>query len=100
MKKWNYAELSKKAKEFGGPEKYIEFLEKINRQRGRNEMLPWVVISALGASVLTASTVKMVNVIKSRKQTKENEIEAIKSELIEKINEYDSKHIEEEGEKR
>lgn len=44
MKKWNYAELSKKAKEFGGPEKYIEFLEKINRQRGRNEMLPWVVI--------------------------------------------------------
>lgn len=63
-------------------------------------MLPWVVISALGASVLTASTVKMVNVIKSRKQTKENEIEAIKSELIEKINEYDSKHIEEEGEKR
>lgn len=95
MKKWNYAELSKAAKEAGGPEAYIDFLEKVNRQKGRSEMLPWIVVSALGASLVTA---KIVNVIKSRKQLKENEIEAVKSELIEKINEYDSKHIEEGGE--
>ena len=91
----NYAELSKAAKEAGGPEAYIDFLEKVNRQKGRSEMLPWIVVSALGASLVTA---KIVNVIKSRKQLKENEIEAVKSELIEKINEYDSKHIEEGGE--
>lgn len=98
MKKWNYAELSKAVKEAGGPEAYIDFLEKVNRQKGRSEMLPWIVVSALGASLVTAGTAKIVNVIKSRKQLKENEIEAVKSELIEKINEYDSKHIEEGGE--
>lgn len=38
--KWDYAELSKTAKDFGGPEKYIDFLEIANRQKGRSEMLP------------------------------------------------------------
>lgn len=52
---------------------------------------------ALGASLLTIGTVKIVNIIKSRKGTKENEIEAVKLELTEKINEYASKHIEEGG---
>lgn len=98
MKKWNYAELSKAAKEAGGPEAYIDFLEKVNRQKGRGEMLPWIVVSALGASLVTVGTAKIINIIKSRKQLKENEIDAVKSELIEKINKYDSKHIEEGGE--
>ena len=98
MKKWNYAELSKAAKEAGGPEAYIDFLEKVNRQKGRSEMLPWIVVSALGASLVTDRTAKIINIIKSRKQLKENEIDAVKSELIEKINKYDSKHIEEGGE--
>ena len=93
MKKWDYAELSKAAKEAGGPEKDIEFLEEVNRQKGRSEMLPWVGVAALGASLLTVGTVKIVNVIKSRKQIKENEIAEVKLELVEKINEYDSKHI-------
>ena len=51
----------------------------------------------MGASLLTIGTVKIVNIIKSRKGTKENEIEAVKLELTEKINEYASKHIEEGG---
>ena len=93
MKKWDYAELSKAPKVAGGPEKYIEFLEEVNRQKGRSEMLPWVGVAALGASLLTVGTVKIVNVIKSRKQIKENEIAEVKLELGEKINEYDSKHI-------
>lgn len=97
MEKWNYAELSKAAKEAGGPEKYIEFLEEVNRQKGRSEMVPWMGVAALGASLLTIGTVKIVNIIKSRKVTKENEIEAVKLELTEKINEYASKHIEEGG---
>lgn len=97
MEKWNYAELSKAAKEVGGPEKYIEFLEEVNRQKGRSEMVPWMGVAALGASLLTIGTVKIVNIIKSRKVTKENEIEAVKLELTEKINEYASKHIEEGG---
>ena len=51
MEKWDYAELSKAAKESGGPEKYIEFLEESNRQKGREEMLPWMWITALGSSL-------------------------------------------------
>ena len=39
MKKWDYAELSKVAKEFGGPEKYIEFLEEINERSNPPAML-------------------------------------------------------------
>lgn len=98
MEKWDYAELSKAAKEAGGPEKYIEFLEESNRQKGKEEMLPWMWITALGSSLLTIGTVKIVNVIKSRKKIKESELKAVKLELIEKINEYDSNSIEE-GEK-
>lgn len=98
MEKWNYAELSKAAKEAGGPEKYIEFLEEVNRQKGRNEMLPWMGVTALGASLLTAGIIKIVNITKYHKQIKENEIGVIKSKLVENINEYDLKHLEEERE--
>lgn len=98
MKKWNYAELSKAAKEAGGPEKYIKFLEAINRQKGRSEMAPWIGVTALGASLLTIGTVKIFNIIKSRKITKENDFEAAKLELTENINKYASQHIEKGGE--
>lgn len=97
MKKWDYAELSKVAKEFGGPEKYIEFLEEINRQKGKSEMLPWIWVSALGASLLTLSTIKIVNITRSHKQKRESEGEMAKAELIAKINEYDKTQIEEGG---
>ena len=39
---WDYAELSKAAKAAGGPEKYVEMLERASRDAGKMEMLPWV----------------------------------------------------------
>lgn len=97
MEKWNYAELSKAAKAVGGPEKYIELLEKESKKQGRNEMLPWVGVAAVSASLFTAATIKIVNMFKARKDKKSEEIEEIKKELIEGIKEYDAKNTPEKG---
>ena len=97
MEKWNYAELSKVAKAVGGPEKYVELIEKESRKDGRNEMLPWIGVAAVGASLLTAGTIKIINKFKARKDKKNEEIEEIKKELIEGIKEHDAKNTSKEG---
>ena len=93
---WDYAELSKAAKAAGGPEKYVEMLERASKEAGKMEMLPWVGVAAVGASLLTAVTIKIVDYFKSRK-TNNLEIEIAKEELIKGIKEYDAAHPDEEG---
>lgn len=95
-KNWDYAELSKAAKAAGGPEKYVEMLERASKEAGKMEMLPWVGVAAVGASLLTAATIKIVDYFKSRK-TNNLEIEIAKKELIKGIKEYDAAHPDEEG---
>lgn len=87
---WDYAELSKAAKEAGGPEKYVEILEKASREAGKLEMLPWVGIAAIGASLLTAATVKFVDCFKLKKRKKQEDIEAAKQEIVLGIKTYDA----------
>lgn len=58
---WDYAELSKAAKAAGGPEKYVEMLELVSKEAGKMEMLPWLGVAAVGASLLTAATIKVVD---------------------------------------
>lgn len=94
MEKWGYAELSKTAREFGGPEKFVEFIEISNRQKGREEMLPLVVVAILGSSLLTAGIIKIRSIKKVRKNKNDEQIEIIKEGLIEGIKEYDAKHQE------
>ena len=36
---WDYAELSKAAKAAGGPEKYVELLERTSRNAGKMDMI-------------------------------------------------------------
>ena len=88
---WDYAELSKAAKAAGGPEKYVEMLELVSKEAGKMEMLPWLGVAAVGASLLTAAT------IKSRKKNNETEIEKAKAEIINGIKEYDAAHPDEKG---
>lgn len=52
---WDYAELSKDAKVAGGPEKYVEMLELASKEAGKMEMLPWLGVAAVGASLLAAA---------------------------------------------
>ena len=44
---WNYAELSKVAKAVGGPEKYVELLEKASKDAGKMEMAPWMGVAVI-----------------------------------------------------
>ena len=89
---WDYAELSKAAKVAGGPEKYIEMLERASRDAGKMEMLPWVGVAAVGASLLTVAAVKVVDFFKSKKRQNQEDIEAAKQEIIAGIKAYDAEH--------
>ena len=94
---WDYAELSKVAKAAGGPEKYVELLEKASKDAGKMEMAPCIGVAAIGASLLTAATIKVVDYFKSKKKNNEAEIEKAKEEIIKGIKEYDATHPDEEG---
>ena len=89
---WDYTELSKAAKAAGGPEKYVEMLECASRDAGKMEMLPWVGVAAVGASLLTVAAVKVVDFFKSKKRQNQEDIEAAKQEIIAGIKAYDAEH--------
>ena len=89
---WDYAELSKAAKVAGGPEKYVEMLERASRDAGKMEMLPWVGVAAVGASLLTVAAVKVVDYFESKKRQNQEDIEAAKQEIIAGIKAYDAEH--------
>ena len=89
---WDYAELSKAAKMAGGPEKYVEMLETASRDSGKMEMLPWIGVAAVGASLLTVATMKVIDYFKSKNSKNKKAIEVAKQEIIEGIKEYDAEH--------
>ncbi len=93
---WDYAELSKAAKAAGGPEKYVEMLELTSKDAGKMEMLPWIG-AAVGASLVTAAAIKVVDYFKAKKKKNEMEIAKAKEEIINGIKEYDAMHPDEEG---
>ena len=94
---WDYAELSKAAKAAGGPEKYVEMLELTSKDAGKMEMLPWIGAAAVGASLVTAAAIKVVDYFKAKKKKNEMEIAKAKEEIINGIKEYDAMHPDEEG---
>lgn len=92
---WDYAELSKAAKAAGGPEKYVDMLEQASKDAGKMEMQPWLGVAAVGASLLTTATIKVVDYFKSKKKKNEAEIEKAKKEIINGIKDYDDTHPDE-----
>lgn len=91
---WNYAELSKAAKEAGGPEKLMDLLIESGKDTGHKEMLPVVGI-ALGIGALGyAGISKLVKFFKKKKKISPEAVEAAKAELIKGIEEYDAAHPE------
>lgn len=89
---WDYAELSKASKMAGGPEKYVAMLETASRDSGKMEMLPWIGVAAVGASLLTVATMKVIDYFKSKNSKNKKAIEVAKQEIIEGIKEYDAEH--------
>ena len=72
-------------------------LELTSRNAGKMEMLPWIGVAAVGASLVTAATIKVVDYFKSKKKKNEIEISKAKEEIINGIKEYDAMHLDEEG---
>lgn len=92
---WDYANLSKAAKAAGGPEKYVELLEQASKDAGKMEMLPWIGAAAVGASLFTAATIKVVHYFKSKMKKNGEEIEKAKKEIMNGIKDYDNTHLDE-----
>lgn len=91
---WNYAELSKAAKEAGGPEHLIGLLIESGKDAGHKEMLPLVGI-AFGLGALGyAGISKLVSFFNKKKKISPEAVEAAKTELIQGINDYDASHPE------
>ena len=88
---WNYAELSKAAKDAGGPEKLMDLLVESGKETGRKDMIPVVGI-AFGLGILGyAGIQKAIRYFKKQSVSPEA-VEAAKKELINGINEYDATH--------
>lgn len=96
---WDYAELSKAAKEAGGPEKLLDLIEEggksIGRMEGQSSMVPWIGVAALGASALTAGVIKLIDHFKAKKAISQAAVDEAKAELIQGIKEYDANHPDE-----
>ena len=92
MPEWNYATLSKVAKEFGGPEQLIAT---ITKNASKSGIYKGVTIGTTGTLVgimaYKAGTKKVKAIIAKRKQEKA-EAEKAESELIKKLHEQE--HIE------
>ena len=93
---WDYAELSAAAKANGGPEKFVEALEKASKAAGRaegqTEMIPWFVVAVASATALTLAAVKVVSHLKKKKNISQLEADIAKTEIIRGIREYDDAH--------
>lgn len=91
---WNYAELSKAAKEAGGPEKLMDLLVESGKVAGRKEMLPVVGI-AIGIGTLGyAGISKLVKFFRKKEEISPEVVEAAKQELIQGIKDYDEAYPE------
>ena len=91
-KNWDYAELSKLAKQTGGAEKCIEIIEKSSRSAGKVEMIPVLGAAIAGTAVLTAVTMKAIEYFKAKRKQSQAELEQAKQELIDGIKQYDAEH--------
>ena len=91
-KDWDYAVLSKAASAAGGPEKYLEMIERAGKAAGKAEMIPVLGVAIAGTAVLTAVTMKAIEYFKAKRKQSQAELEQAKQELIDGINQYDAEH--------
>lgn len=84
-KDWDYANLAHTAKEFGGPEKYLQIVKDHSFQEGRKDQLIIDGAIVIGAGCLYLGT-KAYNHFKKKRVTVEQAEEA-EEILVEKMNE-------------
>ena len=96
--KWGLCRIIKGDHVAGGPEKYVELLEKASKDAGKWRWHLGIVLRQIGASLLTAATIKVVDYFKSKKKNNADEIEMAKEEIVKGIKEYDATTHPEEAE--
>ncbi|WP_379971492.1 hypothetical protein [Ectobacillus sp. sgz5001026] len=87
---WNYAELSKMAKDSGGPEKLVELLVKSGEKKMEKKILPWVGVAFGVGITLTGGVQKTIDYLAQKKAISTAEVESAKKELIQGIKNYDA----------
>ncbi len=100
---WDYAELSKQAKLAGGPENYVDQIEKLawslGRKEGQKSMIPWLcaAVALVGFVGLWRLIKKLVSYFRKQKAISQEALEQAKAEVVKGIKEYDASHPKEEN---
>lgn len=89
---WDYSELSKQAKQAGGPQALTDKIEECGRQKGRDEMKPVVIIASFISLISGAVAPKVYYYFKGKKAMAQIESEKAKEELVQRLEEYDNEH--------
>jgi hypothetical protein len=89
-KPWNYSELSKLAKQYGGPEELVNKLVESGFEMGKKKMHPYVAGGVIVGGVLVCVGVKIRTHFLKKKANSESEFKSAKSEIINGIKNYDT----------
>ena len=93
MKPWDYAELSRMAKEAGGPAAFIKMIKDAAKEAGVHLGRIQGSIFTIGLLALLAGIYKLLKIFFGKKETiPEQEVKEAEKNLINGINEYDKCH--------
>lgn len=89
---WNYAELSRAAKEAGGPEAFVDTLAEVSREQGRLEMTPWLGVAFAGGVGVVFGISKLIKWFKTKQDESQEKVDKAKTQLASEIEKYDLEH--------
>ena len=70
---WDYAWMSKIAKKFGGPEKFVKKIYTKGFTDGVNKTKPWIPIAFISGGFITTGINKAINHFKKNKEESEEQ---------------------------
>ena len=86
---WNYALLSKMAKEAGGPELFVKALRKTAEAAGRSQMMPAVAAAAALGTTLGIGIKSLFDYFRDKRKESVEAVDKAEAELIQAIKDYD-----------
>jgi len=87
-KDWDYAKLTKSVAEAGGVDAFLDTLIKKGKDMGHIEAVPFLLLAA-GVGAISLKSFQIIkDKVESKKQIKQEEIDAAKQEVKEAINSY------------
>lgn len=89
---WNYAILSKMAKQYGGPEIFLEMLKAEAINIGKRKMIPYIAIASFSGIGIGIAVKSVIDAFRNTKS--EENIRVLSDQIIKGIEEYDKEHPE------